>query len=296
RTFDVDLRRVKAARQELVHDGWLLPDHGDDQAAMNRWGRAYSVNPQWREPEGHIDLRQTPPRDEPGLDLPPPKANREPLPRSGNQEPDAAGGDGVIDRKRAGERPPRPDLRRVRPEDLRDTGRILELHRQAVAQGLVTESESDRLKILAAAAHATTSGTRNPPGLFATMVREQLWRNLTSSDDESGARRLKVHLHGVGPQGVPRPRPDPGPPRRSLSADAELIRVLRARLAGRGDPYLILRRASSAWTRERYERGVVELDAAGVAARSPSAENAGGMWSLGSVLGRLGLGNAASAV
>lgn len=75
--------------------------------------------------------------------------------------------------------PGKPDLRNVVPEDLKDTGRLLELYGQAVGFGLVTASECDRLRFVAAAEHARIIGTRNPCGLFVRLVRGGLWHFAT---------------------------------------------------------------------------------------------------------------------
>ena len=289
-TFGVNLRRVKAARQELVQDGWLLPDVGDNQAAMNRWGRAYTINPQWGEPEALDILQETPPLADPDLDLPPPKANREPLPRSGNQKPAAAGGDGVDDRKRGGDRLPQPDLRRVRAEDLRDPGRTLELHRQAVTWGLVTASESDQLKILAAAERARSVGRENPAGLFFWLVGGKHWEHLTAGHEEAASRRLKTYLNARPTSAPVRSGPLPACSPPSLSADANLVRLVQSRLGGRSDAYHTLRRESSDWTRERYERALLELEGSKRTDRPETSAVPAGVSMLGFVLGRLGIG------
>ena len=67
RTFDVDLRRVKQARGELVDLGWIVPEP-DDQWAMNRWGRAYRIDLDWgpdRPPRGSAIATPSPPRRPP---------------------------------------------------------------------------------------------------------------------------------------------------------------------------------------------------------------------------------------
>src|SRR5205823_1676166 len=111
--------------------------------------------------------------------------------------------------------PGKPDLCRVVPEDLTDTGRLLELYGQAVGVGLVTSSECDRLRFVAAAEHARVIGTRNPCGLFVRLVRGGLWHFATQDDETAASVRLKRHLYGMfpGPRaeresaGV-RPRPE----------------------------------------------------------------------------------------
>ena len=98
-----------------------------------------------------------------------------------------------------GARPPagKPDLRNVVPEDLRDTGRLLELYEQAVGLGLVTASEWGRLRFVAAAEHARIIGTKNPCGLFVRLVRGGLWHFATYDDETAASVRLRRHLHGV---------------------------------------------------------------------------------------------------
>ena len=57
---------------------------------------------------------------------------------------------------------PAPTLADVRLKDLKDTGRLLNLHCQAVAKGLVGTSEADRLKFVGAAEHALAIGKAIP--------------------------------------------------------------------------------------------------------------------------------------
>ncbi|MBV8431992.1 MAG: hypothetical protein JO244_12550, partial [Solirubrobacterales bacterium] len=155
-----------------------------------------------------------------------------------------------------------PTLRHVVPEDLKDTGRLLELHEQAVERGLIGSSENDRLRFVAAAEHARSVGEENPCGLFVHLVREQLWRYLTQSDEDAANARIKEHLYGP-----PRSRGGgggscvmSGVP--ELSEDARLVREVRAALARagyRGDPFYAVRSRDASWTRERWDRAVAEL-------------------------------------
>ena len=80
-------------------------------------------------------------------------------------------------------------------EDLRDTGRLLELYNQAVGLGLVTASKCDRLRFVAAAEHARVIGTRQPvPDLFVRLVRGGLWHFATHDDETAASMRLRQHL------------------------------------------------------------------------------------------------------
>lgn len=96
-----------------------------------------------------------------------------------------------------------PTLRHIVAEDLREPCRLLELFRQSVNAGLVNGSECDRLRFFAAAEHAKAIGTRNPCGLFATLVRRKLWHYATLDDEDAARRRLRA-----ASQAATRPRTD----------------------------------------------------------------------------------------
>ena len=100
--------------------------------------------------------------------------------------------------------PGKPDLRNVVPEDLKDTGRLLELYDQAVELGLVTASEWDRLRFVAAAEHARIIGTQNPCGLFVRLVRGGLLAFRDARRRDGGERADKaapVRLRAAGAAG-----------------------------------------------------------------------------------------------
>lgn len=218
--FDVDLRRLKAARAELVELGWLVRID-EPQWRLNSGGGSYRINLAWSE---------MPPRPVPaGTELPPPDSDKDPLPGSKNQEPRT----GV-------------SIHDIKPEDLKDTGRTLELHAQAVKLGAVTDSEAGRLRVVAAAEHALAVATTNAPGLFATILRDNLFRFLTQDDEDAARRRIREHLY---------PPSAPAEPR--INDDARLARevVAAARRAGfKGDPFYVLRQQG--WTRPRWEAAI----------------------------------------
>jgi hypothetical protein len=241
-TFGVDLRRVKAARAALVAMGWLRRGGGGDpQWVINRHGEPYTVNMEWGE--------MPPPSAAAGADSPPPESDGDPSPRRNDQEP---GEPGV-------------SIRDVKPEDLRQTGRTLELHRQAVARGWVADSEHGRVRVVAAAEHARAVGTTNPPGLFRTILSRGLWAFLSAGEEERASRRIREHLFpprpGVAGQGAGRPaRPD----RPTLSEDARVVREVRGAFARAGrrdlDPFPHLRRQRPEWTRARWDAALAELE------------------------------------
>jgi hypothetical protein len=161
--------------------------------------------------------------------------------------------------------PGKPDLRHVVPEDLADTGRLLELFAQAVAAGLVPASEWGRLRFVAAAEHARAIGVKNPCGLFAKLVRGGTLHFATEDDGQAASVRIRRHLYGAAPPacrsaaeqgGMVRGMPE-------LSEDARLVQSVRAAAARaryRGDPFPLLKRQRPEWTRERWDRAVGELE------------------------------------
>jgi len=144
--------------------------------------------------------------------------------------------------------------------DLQDTARLLVLFEQAHTQGLIGNSDSERLTFLAMAEHARVRGSSNPCGLFAELIRRQRWDYVTDSDEGAAYRRLKHHLYGPdSPRAAPAPG-TPAPP--ELSKDAAIVRYLQTKLgrAGfQGDVFGLVSREDPSWTRERWECATAEL-------------------------------------
>ena len=246
--FGVGLRAVKAARAELIAVGWIAPE-ASSQAALNRWGRAYRIDLGWAGPAPAAGRVSPPPRADGGPVSPPPDLDQEPLPGvQKNQEPTSGGpagfkhggmggceGPTAVTSARArpeaeraalggvGAAVPTPRLEDVRPEDLCDAGRLIELHRQAAVRGLVGTSEADRLKFVAAAEHARVVGKANPCGLFARIVAKGWWHFATLGEEERAARRLREGTRG--PKADRTVTAGPGPERGPSSLGAVLGRL-----------------------------------------------------------------------
>ena len=262
RVFGVDLRRVKAARLELIVLGWIEPE-ASDQWAMNRWGRPYRIRLDWEQDESGGRCLPPPAAIE-SPRLPPPDSHREPLRESKNQEPASGGpaGVGLKDSRDGSKLHPTPTLGDIRPEDLKDTARLLDLHGQAIDRKLIGSSEADRLRFVAAAEHALAVGKGNPPGLFAYLVRGGRWRYLTGADEDRANARIKAYLRGPAPPAVAKSSPSRATP----SEDARLVLKVRSAMsvAGyRGDPFPQVRRHDPSWTRERWDAALLELEASG---------------------------------
>jgi hypothetical protein len=275
RVFAVDLRRVKTARRELVALGWIESE-SSSQRAENRWGRAYRIDLAWARVEpGGRSLPPPPARDSPAIATP--SVDQEPLrERIQNQEP-AGGPTGFSISGQGKEDKPlaAPTLADIRLDDLRDTSRLLELHGQSLAKGLVGESEADRLRFVGAAEHALTVAKQNPPGLFAWLVRGGCWRYITQDDEDRAMRRLKLHDHGP-PRSSSQPARFPSasssPPASfsssrpiepgGLSDDARMVREIRGAMIRAGlfrDPWPAFSVRNPGWDRGRWDAALVEL-------------------------------------
>jgi hypothetical protein len=90
---------------------------------------------------------------------------------------------------------PPPTLRHIRIEDLQDTDRLLQLHKQAVSAGLLSGSEADRLTFVALAQHVLSYRPDNPGGLFIQLLRKRSFDYLTQDDEDRAQRRLKRALY-----------------------------------------------------------------------------------------------------
>jgi hypothetical protein len=201
RAFGIDLRRVKQARAELVSLGWLSPEPSEAWST-NRWGSAWTVDLGWA-PPSRGDCHPSPTVS--GASLPPPESDPAPLRGQSDPEPAGrgptgavAGTEGETTHSKRTPRPSLPDLRDIRPEDLADTGRALDLHAQAVARGTISPSEADRVRFVAAIEHARAVGRANPPGLLARIVSTRAWHLLSQRDEDRAARRLRDYRH-LGP-------------------------------------------------------------------------------------------------
>ncbi len=221
RVFQVDLRRVKAARAELIGLAWLATVEGTSaQSSWNRWGRAYRVDLAWVPPVRFC--HPSPPRS--GRELPPPDLDPAPVPDSKNPDPhpgetgfpgDWLKLEGITPTPVPDPIPPQgssvrgarpapapadraappqaaPRLKDIQVNDLRSTERTLELHQAAVRAGWTTASEADRFRFVGAAVHALSVGATNPAGLFRAIVVGRRWGLLTQGDEDVARQRLRA--------------------------------------------------------------------------------------------------------
>lgn len=86
-------------------------------------------------------------------------------------------------------------LRDVRREELDDAYALAARFRALVTSGALAVDERTRFAFFAAAARALRVA-RNPPAMFAAMVRENRW-DVIGIEDEDRARVVLARLNGV---------------------------------------------------------------------------------------------------
>lgn len=182
--LQLDLRNVKAARQQLIQLGWIVPCDAS-QISLNRWGLPVIINLHWEYSEKKQDVKSPPPFGDFGSPSPPPYIYDQPLTGSNNQKLEKAPGV-----KNKPKNIPAPSLKHIILEDISDPLRLDQLYRKATKAGL-PHSQSSRLTWFAAAEHALAVGKQNPCGLFAVIYRQKLWRHITHQQEDIARAKLK---------------------------------------------------------------------------------------------------------
>lgn len=212
-TFGVSLRTVTASRQTLIDLGWIVPLE-TPQWLLNRYGAHDRINHRW----GGVSENGTEMCESASQT---PKSVRESASPRQNQNPSSsrnlytrrpaperAGPAGVsTGSTRRGrtpgsasarrEHPAKPNIRDIRMRDLSDTGRLLQLHEQAVKLGLSDDSEVARLDFVSFAERARARGKR-AGAMFYWLLRERKTAFITQHCEDQAQRRLKAYRHGEG--------------------------------------------------------------------------------------------------
>jgi len=96
-------------------------------------------------------------------------------------------------------------------------------------------------------------GRENPPGLFVHVLRKKRWFLVTERDEELGRKLLMRSRNGSLPPPTMTPR------RKPESDEAHFVfSVLRVAQNKNIDPMLIVEGIRPDWSRERFERAVLE--------------------------------------
>lgn len=284
--FGVSRRAVTDARAHLIELGWLDPRE-TPQWALNRWGVHDVVNVDWSPSEGQLaEVPEPVDNSAPegvsasgGSATPPapssagsasPCLNRSALPsgdlktrKPGAPAPGPAG-DCIPSTAESGsrekmQRPARPtgkpNIRDIRPEDLKDPEALRELRAQAVGLGFAFAGEGGELDFFALAHRALTRGQR-PGALFFDLISKHRTAFITIADEEAARTQLRELRDGPaadtrrGGEGE-----RPAAPRRPELTEEERIVEACIQVAKQHhieDPFRVARRAKG-WTRDQWD-------------------------------------------
>ena len=200
-------RAARGARVELIRLGWITKDTGSLQRKLNRDGAYFVIDLAWRRAAKSFAPLQRP-RCAPFAPLP----KRPETPSELKDQKLTATAETGFCRKGS-----KPDLKNVRPEDIRKPSRLRELFEEATSAGLLERTEAGLLKFAAAAVRANrVSG--DAVRVFMGIVRKGLWHHISASDED----RARAVLLGPNAQ-------------RSTLQHAELLRGGRTR-SGSSEP------------------------------------------------------------
>jgi len=221
--FGVSRRAVSDARARLTELGWISPVPSQ-QWELNKWGAHDRINPDWR-PEAARDAsvetgaaivenragEATPapgeiasPRPENPAEFASPDLNNsasskeeELKTRRPSRAPEARRQARLVSKEairgEAGQK--QPSLRDIQSAHLDDTEAVLELYRQAQAEGLAGGGEGGRLEFVALVERARAHGQR-PGALLTWLLRKRRHEFITQSDEDRAATRLREHRDG----------------------------------------------------------------------------------------------------
>jgi hypothetical protein len=135
------------------------------------------------------------------------------------------------------------------------------LFEDAVTHGVLRDTQADRLTLLSAIARTLQKATHNTGGFLRRLIETPDYRGFITQADEDTARRWLVASEVIS-QPVPMAEPEATMP--TLSNDALMVQILLQDLKPvryPGHPLALIQRMGylSDWTRERWDRAVVEL-------------------------------------
>lgn len=182
-TFGIHARTVKRVRGPngvLQRMGWLVPKVAD-RWHVQRYGSRMVVSPTWRlraavdnSTGNQTACRSMTPRIVAGdTESPPPESNRYLPSGLRNQYPAGGGRDGVW------------------KSELRNGEHVMRLYREAVARGVLQDSDAARLGFFGAAERAKRRASRNERGFLWTVVRRGLWHFITQDEEDAARRTLR---------------------------------------------------------------------------------------------------------
>jgi hypothetical protein len=279
--FGVDASRVKNERAKLIEEGWFTrePTHPRVRKKVGQWVR--------------LNLMPSEPTASPGAPPAgdPPKVQPQNAPSDTKVQPllnpSLSSSEEILknqelttsDPDPGAYQPPtskKPTWTDIKLEDLHHDTRSEQLRQEAIQQGYVKDTPSDRVNFFSAIAHALRVSKTNACGLLRTVVEKGLWHVISQADEYNGITRLKHITHTQMAQEAQQVHANPflttstrGDLRVSdqlieLSQDALIVQTVTADLlkAGvTGDVLQTVKRHGYLrdWERDRWERAEQEL-------------------------------------
>ena len=142
----------------------------------------------------------------------------------------------------------------IEARHLRDDASLVVLYYQAVADGLIGDSEAGRLDFFALAERASSRG-RNPGGLFRWLLVHKRFDFITLADEDAALQRLRVMRQGTREEYDRQSRVKPAPPAESKT-DKMVQACLAAAEKHKIDPFFVLKKIEPTWTREQWDAAV----------------------------------------
>lgn len=104
-----------------------------------------------------------------------------------------------------------PNLKDFDSDDLGSVASLLAIHRDAVARGLVPNSENGLLGFLSTAQSCLRRG-RNPATLFRWLIEARIWNEASLEDEDVAHEALKAHFRDRHPPFLKKSIFPPSPP------------------------------------------------------------------------------------
>ncbi|MEO1009574.1 MAG: hypothetical protein AAFX79_13510 [Planctomycetota bacterium] len=291
--FGISPRTVTEGRAQLVALGWLRPLE-TPQHLLNRYGAHDAIDTEWTmprddaahvpvdssvdkavedsmeqgqdggrsaSPTGSIQCGSASPDLNRSLPLARNQATRRPARERAGRPGASLGSAGTGRRTLRGRASDAPNIRNIRPEDLRDIDRLRSLHEQALKLDLARASDTERLdfhEFAAMAERAKTHGER-AGALFYWLLRERKTAFITQAEEHSALARLKEHRYGSQKRRGSHEGPTAGgagaAPDSGSMSDEERFVVACIRVAKQQrieDPFLVAREGRG-WSREAWD-------------------------------------------
>jgi hypothetical protein len=279
--FGVDASRVKSERAKLIEEGWFTREPTPPRAGkkFGQWVRLNLTPPEPASeavapPSTHtpeVQPQNAPSAPQVQLLLNPSLSSFEVIYNNQELTPEAPE-PGAYQPQHPG----KPTWTDIKPEDLlNDTGSE-DLRQEAIQQGHLRPTESDRITFFAAIAHALRVAKTNACGLLRTVVENGLWHVISQADEYNGIARLRRAAEGQETQeaqwtpdhpflttSAHRIGPIDGQPI-ELSKDALIVQTItadfqRAGIEGKIFPLVQRHGYLQDWRAERWERAEQDL-------------------------------------